>query len=257
MLRLYQNSDELWSRQFCCMLRLIGKELRKNGGLLNCILPVLENAFKIEKTRRESFLCWKQVMDIFVINKDINLKGIKLLTAPLVVNNAKTEEIAIVKLDVWWYLIYILKQNASIRTDLNLYPFLQFCFGCDKKKMDVIPGLVFPNVQKFSIKAAVEIFGHADSCPGCLSEDFLKLTQPILTESLFLSCVDRWMHVLKQVTVLICKNMNQADKDTRKNLKQNARCIWVSLLKIITKPLVVPFQFSELLKVLRYLTTVK
>ncbi|CAL4078038.1 unnamed protein product, partial [Meganyctiphanes norvegica] len=94
---------------------------------------VVEKAFKSQQSsiRIDAFLCWQALMDNFSLNEQVitNPKRLKLLIAPLKVNNAKSEDIATAKLQAWWHLVVKLDNNAQANFDLVIAPLLRFCFG--------------------------------------------------------------------------------------------------------------------------------
>lgn len=113
---------------------LLGIVLHSRRSLINCLLNVVEKAFKISdhEVRVESFNSWRTLIDNFALDKNslTNQMKLKLLLAPFKVNNAKTEDVCCAKLRVWWHLVCVLSDQGHLATnfDLAVVPLLYFCF---------------------------------------------------------------------------------------------------------------------------------
>ncbi|XP_063841332.1 telomere-associated protein RIF1-like isoform X1 [Scylla paramamosain] len=113
---------------------LLGTVLHSSRSLINCLLNVVEKAFKISdhEVRVESFNSWRTIIDNFALDKNslTNQMKLKLLLAPFKINNAKTEDVCCAKLRVWWHLVCLLSDQRHLATnfDLAVVPLLYFCF---------------------------------------------------------------------------------------------------------------------------------
>ncbi|XP_045136496.1 LOW QUALITY PROTEIN: telomere-associated protein RIF1-like [Portunus trituberculatus] len=113
---------------------LLGTVLHSSRSLINCLLNVVEKAFKISdhEVRVESFNSWRTIMDNFALDKNslTNQMKLKLLLAPFKINNAKTEDVCCAKLRVWWHLVRLLSDQRHLATsfDQAVVPLLYFCF---------------------------------------------------------------------------------------------------------------------------------
>ncbi|CAH1788856.1 unnamed protein product [Owenia fusiformis] len=139
-------------------VKILGKKLH-HGGLINQFLGIVEQAFKSASpaTKCVAFKAWKQLIDTFALDTNIlsDPKRLKLLMQVFKLNNAKLEEIALVKLDAWWHLVCQLGEKVSVHFDMVVAPLLSFCFGqlgADLKtpsKMSKLPGgLSTPTLQR-------------------------------------------------------------------------------------------------------------
>lgn len=80
--------------------------------------------------RAEAFLCWKVLVEMFAKSNELLApKRIKLVCIPLKSSQSKTEQIAVNKFRVWWYLMTELHERLVDYTDSIVEPFLMFCFG--------------------------------------------------------------------------------------------------------------------------------
>ncbi|KAI8434823.1 hypothetical protein MSG28_003323 [Choristoneura fumiferana] len=196
------------------------------GSPINSMLPVVENAFKLDITNRcRAFQCWKVLIDVFSaeINEQFVTKRIKLLLIPLKLNNAKVEETALAKLDTWWHLI---KRYESRIDDSILYPFLHFCFGKHvPDKMPTVPGLISPKMQESCVKAFVELVGHV-KCEGCGLQERLK--GKLITTKVLVNHWNDWVYSLKMAI-----QMSGRD-DVEVGLKPIS-CAWKSFVMTIAE----------------------
>ncbi|XP_033103154.1 telomere-associated protein RIF1-like [Anneissia japonica] len=112
---------------------LLGKTMHRGGSLINLMLGLAEQGFKHQLTdvKIAAFHAWKILIENFALDPDIlyNQKRIKLLVQPFRVNNAKTEGVAMVKFEVWWFLIKALGPKAATNFDQVCAPLLQFSLG--------------------------------------------------------------------------------------------------------------------------------
>ncbi|XP_071943799.1 uncharacterized protein [Antedon mediterranea] len=114
-------------------LTVLGKTLHRGGSLINSMLGIVEQGFKHQLTdvKIATFNAWKILIENFALDPDViyNQKRIKLLVQPFKVNNAKTEKVAMVKFDVWWFLIKKFGPKAATNFDQVCAPLLQFSLG--------------------------------------------------------------------------------------------------------------------------------
>ncbi|XP_038045244.1 telomere-associated protein RIF1-like [Patiria miniata] len=112
---------------------LLGKALHKGGGLINCLLGVVEQGFKHTSAdvKLAAFVAWRVLIDNFALEPDVlyNAKRLKLLLQPLRATSAKQELVAQAKLDTWWYLVYRLGPKAAMNFEQVCAPLLQFALG--------------------------------------------------------------------------------------------------------------------------------
>lgn len=117
------------------LVQIFGEELH-HGSFINSMLPIIELGFKglAAETKMASFTAWQHLIDNFATNPSIlsDPKRIKLLMQVFKMNNAKTEDVAKVKLHVWWHLIWLLGSKISSNFDAVAAPMLQFCVGGSK-----------------------------------------------------------------------------------------------------------------------------
>ncbi|XP_056007115.1 telomere-associated protein RIF1-like isoform X2 [Ostrea edulis] len=115
-------------------VQICGKELH-HGSFINMLLPIMELAFKgSNEVKVRAFQAWQVLIDNFATNHDILTcpKRIKLVMQVLKSNNAKTEAVAMAKLDVWWHFIWLLGSKASASFEQVCLPLIQFCVGGSK-----------------------------------------------------------------------------------------------------------------------------
>lgn len=122
-----KSHDPLWHDIWTLLVRFLGKHLHSDIQLTNCMLKMMEHAFRNPQDRIASFDCWKTLIDTCYLDTPYisNSKHIKLLMTPLKVNLGKTEQIQLKKMEVWVHLIKNLKENTTTCLDA----FLKFCFG--------------------------------------------------------------------------------------------------------------------------------
>lgn len=237
--KLLNNNDPNWHSLWIMLTKLCGTELHRMGRSINPFLSVLQEAFKKNvECKYYAFLCLKALIENFALEKSIlfNSSRVKVLSIALEINNAKTEKVALIKFDVWWYLISLMKSKISDFSPMIFLPFLKFCFGeCDKnnsKKTNAIyPGESFESIQKLAIKSLTEMFGHSD-CPGCVGSKFKRLNNPIINSVLLDDFSDVLVNSLKKSTKYAVTHMLKGDKTTFEELKLNVRCLWFSFIKL-------------------------
>ncbi|XP_073943832.1 uncharacterized protein isoform X2 [Choristoneura fumiferana] len=230
MKNMLVNGIQHWQRLWIIFIKLLEDQITTYrpgvGSPINSMLPVVENAFKLDITNRcRAFQCWKVLIDVFSaeINEQFVTKRIKLLLIPLKLNNAKVEETALAKLDTWWHLI---KRYESRIDDSILYPFLHFCFGKHvPDKMPTVPGLISPKMQESCVKAFVELVGHV-KCEGCGLQERLK--GKLITTKVLVNHWNDWVYSLKMAI-----QMSGRD-DVEVGLKPIS-CAWKSFVMTIAE----------------------
>ncbi|XP_022090786.1 telomere-associated protein RIF1-like isoform X2 [Acanthaster planci] len=134
MMKLFANKCEVhvlktWGN----FVTLLGKVLHKGGGLINCLLGVVEQGFKHTSAdvKLASFVAWRVLIDNFALEPDVlyNAKRLKLLLQPLRATSAKQELVAQAKVDTWWHLVLRLGPKAAMNFDQVCTPLLQFALG--------------------------------------------------------------------------------------------------------------------------------
>lgn len=130
--KLFNNRNEVYVlRVWSLLVQLLGKEL--HCGFINQLLPIVELGFKssIPNIKYEAFCAWKYLIENFASNPAIigDQKRIKLLMQVFKINNAKTESVAMKKLEVWWYFVKKLDIKILSNFDMVCTPLLRFCVG--------------------------------------------------------------------------------------------------------------------------------
>lgn len=128
---MFDNNDPQWHVVCNILLNILDAVIANNTVAINTFLPIIELAFRSEnlKSRADAFLCWKEMIKIFVRFKQItDPKRIKLICIPLKSSRSKTKEIAENKFDVWWTLIQTLGGAVIDHTHL-VESFIYFCVG--------------------------------------------------------------------------------------------------------------------------------
>ncbi|XP_014790628.1 telomere-associated protein RIF1 [Octopus bimaculoides] len=118
-------------RVWSLLVQLLGKEL--HCVFINQLLPIVELGFKSPNPniKYEAFSAWKYLIENFASNPAIigDQKRIKLLMQVFKINNAKTENVALKKLEVWWYFVRKLDTKLLGNFDMVCTPLLRFCVG--------------------------------------------------------------------------------------------------------------------------------
>ncbi|CAE1259207.1 RIF1 [Acanthosepion pharaonis] len=130
--KLFNNRNEVYVlRVWSLLVQLLGKEL--HCVFINQLLPIVELGFKssIPNIKYEAFCAWKYLIENFASNPAIigDQKRIKLLMQVFKINNAKTETVAMKKLEVWWYFVKKLDTKILSNFDMVCTPLLRFCVG--------------------------------------------------------------------------------------------------------------------------------
>ncbi|XP_061193994.1 telomere-associated protein RIF1-like [Saccostrea echinata] len=115
-------------------VQICGKELH-HGSFINMLLPIMELAFKgSNEVKVRAFQAWQVLIDNFATSHEILTcpKRIKLIMQVLKINNAKTETVAMAKLQVWWHFIWLLGPKAPANFEQVCLPLLHFCVGGSK-----------------------------------------------------------------------------------------------------------------------------
>lgn len=129
-----------WHHVWALIVRLLNKAILKSATIINRFLSVIEASFRSENltTRADAFLCWKVLIEIFAINNELmSPKRMKLVCIPLKSSQSKTNDIAVNKFLVWWYLICKIEIKLTDYVDTIVEPFIVFCFG----PLDAMPML--------------------------------------------------------------------------------------------------------------------
>lgn len=197
-----------------------------NGKPVNCLLPVIEAAFKNgPENRCRAFHCWKVLAENFIGEKK-NDKRIRLLLIPLESNNAKVEEVALAKFYCWWHVIKCFKTIIKTTNKELLIKFLHFCFGNENVENTNLQ--LFDKVQALATQALLDIVGHNSDCVGCNDDDFPRLQTSLLTPALLTYNLDEWVYYLKRTTIILTSKTN--NECTNKQIT----CIWKSVFIMIS-----------------------
>ncbi|GAB1603142.1 telomere-associated protein RIF1-like [Argonauta hians] len=130
--RLFQKRNEVYViRVWSLLVQLLGKEL--HCVFINQLLPIVELGFKSPdpNIKFEAFNAWKYLIENFASNPAIigDQKRIKLLMQVFKINNAKTEAVALKKMEVWWYFVRKLDTKLLGNFDMVCTPLLRFVVG--------------------------------------------------------------------------------------------------------------------------------
>ncbi|XP_036361989.1 telomere-associated protein RIF1-like isoform X3 [Octopus sinensis] len=130
--KLFQSRNEVYVlRVWSLLVQLLGTEL--HCVFINQLLPIVELGFKSPNPniKYEAFSAWKYLIENFASNPAIigDQKRIKLLMQVFKINNAKTENVALKKLEVWWYFVRKLDTKLLGNFDMVCTPLLRFCVG--------------------------------------------------------------------------------------------------------------------------------
>ncbi|XP_052757500.1 telomere-associated protein RIF1 isoform X2 [Galleria mellonella] len=211
MKNLLESGNCNWYRLWIAFIKLLKNQITRSntnlGSPINSLLPVVENAFKMDAINRcRAFLCWEVLIDNFLpeTNEVYLAKRLKLLLIPLHSNNAKSQDIAIAKFRTWWHLIRQFQHKIDKFIDQVIISFLHFCFGKNvvPQKVIFVPGLLSFETKKLGIEAFIEIAGHLD-CNGC--GNLLKLNGRIINTNTLVSYWNHFAYSL-QKTIFIVAN---------------------------------------------------
>ncbi|XP_045533130.1 uncharacterized protein LOC123720526 isoform X2 [Pieris brassicae] len=154
-------------------------------------------------------------------------RRIKLLAIPLLSFNAKSEEIALVKLDTWWHFIVRLCGKSDILTEY-IQPFLTFCFGSPPpSNQPSAPGMISSRTKKAGLQALANILGPCDcDCSGELE----RLETALITGERLVKDDKDWLYYFG-FALDICVELESVEA------KGYLKCAWKSfLLKICDLP---------------------
>ncbi|XP_071446237.1 telomere-associated protein RIF1-like [Hetaerina americana] len=126
-------TDKNWAVIWRLLVEMLGKRLHTSSALVNSLLAVEEKAFKTSNvdTKKEAFNCWNSLVINFALEQSVlsSDRRVKLLTIPLRANNCRNGEVAMIKMNVWWNIIKLMKSDVTNFSDMVLTPFLGFCYG--------------------------------------------------------------------------------------------------------------------------------
>ncbi|VVD04881.1 unnamed protein product [Leptidea sinapis] len=230
LINLLEKNNDLWHRLWIVFVRLLKNQITRSlkyGFPINAMLPVVENAFKMDVTNRcRAFKCWEALINnLCTETKDVNvIKRIKLLLTPLNANNAKHEEVAIAKFSTWWCFIVKYQTIVNKYFDITIVPYLTFCFGNSisnnqSNNPAIIPGMLSHTTKCLCIEGVADIFGHY-KCAGCVSKK--RLDGKIVNASQLVKHWKVWMHTLRSV-FKVCMEIGE-------EVKNKAQCIWRSFI---------------------------
>ncbi|XP_063699725.1 telomere-associated protein RIF1 [Culicoides brevitarsis] len=241
---MFNSNDPQWHVICNILLNILDSVIANSTVAINTFLPIIELAFRSEnlKSRADAFLCWKEMIKIFVRYNQIgDPKRIKLICIPLKSSRSKTKEIAENKFDVWWTLIQALGDKLIEHTHL-IESFVYFCVGPFGKQNEPLgsylveknvhlasPGKIFDSIRDFSIVALAYMLGKPNRSIQRMAKQ-LKITylenSSIVTEAIFDKIGNTLIAACIETTVLISKvSANQQELND---------CIWSSLLSFIT-----------------------
>lgn len=181
------------------LVLILGKNLHSRTTLINGFLEVVEKAFKSPKSefRVDAFKCWYVLIGNF--SNDIEVltqpKRLKLLIAPLKSNNAKTEDIAYMKLHTWYFLLSKVENHIIEHFDLVVIPLLKFCFNSNRilqsgasERTLLMSGAPTPctKYNTLLLKACevlARVLSQDNQSLCCFT--LADLSQPVINESLF------------------------------------------------------------------------
>ncbi|KAG1683135.1 hypothetical protein GQR58_010144 [Nymphon striatum] len=120
-------------KTWCMIVKILGKSLHHGCSLINCMLEVVERGFKSQKpeVRISAFVAWRELIDNFACDPNIlsSSKRLKLILEPLKINNARTDAVIQVKLDVWGHLMIMLNDHLANLFELVVVPSFHYCLG--------------------------------------------------------------------------------------------------------------------------------
>ncbi|OWF47711.1 telomere-associated protein RIF1-like isoform X2 [Mizuhopecten yessoensis] len=136
MERLFGSRHEIHVlKTWGILVQILGDDLHR-GSFINHVLPIAELGFKSSNPEVKclAFQAWQQLIDNFATNNAIltDPKRIKLVMQVFKLNNAKSENVALTKLQVWWHFIWLLGPKVSAHFDQVCVPLLHFCLGGGK-----------------------------------------------------------------------------------------------------------------------------
>lgn len=100
---MFNNNQPEWHSILIILLNILDSVIANSTAAINTLLPIIELAFRSDnfKSRADAFLCWKEMIKIFIkFNQISDPKRIKLICIPLKSSRSKTKEIAENKFDV-------------------------------------------------------------------------------------------------------------------------------------------------------------
>lgn len=128
---MFDKNKPEWYTICNILLNILDEVIANSTVAINTFLPIIELAFRSDnyKSRADAFLCWKEMIKIFIKFKQIaDPKRIKLICIPLKSSRSKTKEIAENKFDVWWTLVQAIGEKLIEHTHL-IESFVYFCVG--------------------------------------------------------------------------------------------------------------------------------
>ncbi|XP_070587617.1 telomere-associated protein RIF1 isoform X2 [Erythrolamprus reginae] len=116
-------------------VKLLGKTLHHSGSFINSLLHLEELGFRSGSpvVKKIAFIAWKSLIDNFALNPDIlcSAKRLKLLMQPLTSIHVRTENLALTKLEVWWYLLMRLGSQLPAHFEQVCVPLIQNTLSLD------------------------------------------------------------------------------------------------------------------------------
>lgn len=236
MMTSLENKSDNWVIMLCVIVKLLknnitngmpGQELH-----INCILPVLENAFKMNVADRcGAFHCWKLIAKCFASAK-YEQKKLEFLMIPLETNNVKVEEVAVAKFHCWWHIINCFQTKLVFCKYSLLMKFIKYCFGQTKilvpKEHSISSSIYqYKKVIKLGMEAFLNVIGHGSHCEGCIINTIPLLESKILNGEILKSYLFDWLEHLKGATIVLAYSEDICEA------KKQAACVWESFFNVI------------------------
>lgn len=176
------------------------------------------------------------MIDTFISDttKLVTSKRVHLLSTPLIESNTKSEEIALCKMEVWWYLIVKLQPHTSQIIHQIIEPFLEFCFGpfgdtpLLSRKYDLIPspGKQFAKTQIASIDALLQMLIVREEDRFLIVPTLADRLATTLSDTIFRKCYKSIIHSFSEA-VLLLADMSEDDVVNRDRLN---KILWSNLM---------------------------
>ncbi|GAB6028778.1 DNA-binding protein rif1 [Chamberlinius hualienensis] len=116
------------------IVHVLGDLLHRGASLINCLLEVMEKAFRSnsEEVLQGACVAWKELVNNFSSNTTLitNYKRLELLLRPFIeIIRIESEDVIHAKILTWWHLADRLGPHLQSNFNLVLRPLFDHCFG--------------------------------------------------------------------------------------------------------------------------------
>ena len=193
-----------------------GSILHRNNGLLNDLLKAEEFGLKSDNVefRLMALESWRWLIDCFARDPTLlpKPKRLRLIMTPFTLSESKTQDLAKMKIELWWYLLTKLGSSAIHSFSNVTLVMLNFCFGSQNRPRCSGVIEIYQDLIPLAISSLIAILSPDQSYnSGSLtrSTPFINVIEFIKASSEMHYICNRVFHLLDSYNLPLMKTLFQ------------------------------------------------